>query len=102
MKPRTRVPSALSTAIGLVLLSAAATSALAQDVVLPVAPSRHEGHHHGWGHHSSQAVFPRTFSYQYDSWFNRPRHTRYVDPHGNVIWRTTVRGLPLGTPWPSH
>jgi len=94
-------PHASSWVLGLVLFAAAPTLSTAQDQLL-VAPSGHAGQHHGCGSHSSQAVFPRTFSYQYDSWFNRPRHTRYVGPDGQVFWRTTVRGLPMGTPWPSY
>jgi hypothetical protein len=95
-------PFAFSWALGLAVMSAAPTLSVAQDLVVPVAPSGHAGHNHGWGSHSSPAVFPRTFSYQYDTWFNQPRHTRHVGPDGRVFWRTTVRGLPMGTPWPSH
>ena len=102
MKSCWRCASALIATVGLVLLSAVTTSSMAQEVVVPIAPDGHAGHHHKWFSHSSRAVFPRTFSYQYDSWFNRPRHTRYVGPDGKVFWRTTVRGLPVGTPWPSY
>jgi hypothetical protein len=36
-----------------------------------------------------------------DRWFNRPCHFRVVGPDGKTYWRTTVRDLPLGMPWPS-
>jgi hypothetical protein len=86
-------------------LSAMATGSLAQEVVAPVVPIGAPGSYpigHGWGCFH-QPVFPRTYSYQYDRWFNRPRHTRFVGPDGGACWRqTTVRGLPLGVPWPPY
>ncbi|HEV3166868.1 MAG TPA: hypothetical protein VGZ22_22765 [Isosphaeraceae bacterium] len=102
MKRLPTFPIAVSWALGLAIMAAAPRRSMAQDLVCPVAPIDHGGHHHGWHHHASPAVFPRTYSYQYDLWFNRPRHTRYLGPDGRVFWQTTVRGLPLGTPWPSY
>jgi len=49
--------------------------------------------------HSQCGVFPRTYSYYYDRWFNQPCHTRVVGPDGCSYWTRTVRGLPFGTPW---
>lgn len=58
--------------------------------------------HHGWGLHSRGDAIPRTYSYYYDTWFNQPCHFRVIGPDGKISWRKTVRGLPLGTPWPSY
>jgi hypothetical protein len=88
---------ALSWALGLTVTVAAPASAKAQD---PVAASRSYGYKGGLLFH--RPVFPRTYSYMYPSRFNLPRHTKYVGPDGKTYWRTTVRGLPLGTPWPSY
>ena len=98
MKPRARFATA-----SLVVLLAATTSSKAQQVVAPAAPPHgHWGLHHAWCAHKPRETFPRTFSYQYDLWFNRPRHTRYVGPDGKDYWRTTVRGLPLGAHGPAY
>jgi len=43
---------------------------------------------------------PRTYSYQYDTWLNQPCKIKVVGPCGKTYWKTTVRGLDLGTPWP--
>ena len=92
--------------LGLSALMAASTRSQAQDVVSPDVPidqGRHHQLHHGWGvFHARPPAIPRTYSYYYDRWFNRPRHFRVVGPDGKTYWRTTVRDLPLGTPWPSY
>jgi hypothetical protein len=65
-----------------------------------------QGHHHlfhvGCCSSGRGTAIPRTYSYYYDTWFNQPRHFRVVGLDGKTYWRTTVRGLPLGTPWPSY
>jgi len=87
-------------------LPAAAQRSQAQDVVAPVDSNDqvpHHRHHLGCGlFHSRCAAIPRTYSYYYDTWFNQPRHFRVVGPDGKIYWRTTVRDLPRGTPWPSR
>jgi hypothetical protein len=92
--------------LGLSALMAASTRSQAQDVVSPEVPTdqgRHHHLHHGWGFfHARPPAIPRTYSYYYDRWYNQPRHFRVVGPDGKIYWRTTVRGLPLGTPWPSY
>ena len=85
MNRRVTNPLAASWVLGLVLLSAAARRSGAQDPVpVPLPPCGHPGHHHEWCLFQPRPVFPRTFSYQYDIWFNRPRHTRYIAPDGQV------------------
>jgi hypothetical protein len=87
--------------LGLSALMAASTRSQAQDVVSADVPID-QGRHHGWGFfHARPLAIPRTYSYYYNRWFNRPRHFRVVGPDGKIYWRTTVRDLPLGTPWPS-
>jgi hypothetical protein len=86
----------------LAALAAVPASTRAQEFVPPVVPIGSPvpyatGHSWCFWHH--RPVFPRTFSYQYDIPFNRPQHTRVVGPDGCAYWQTTVRGLPLGTPW---
>ena len=74
-----------------------------------------DGHHHSrfaplrrylsnpdWGLHAIHTPIPRTYSYYYGTRFNQPCHTKVVGPDGRTHWITTVRGLPLGTPWPSY
>ncbi len=97
MKPRVRFAAA-----GLIVLLAATTSSTAQQVAAPAAAHGLWERHHAWCAHKPRVTFPRTFSYQYDLWFNRPRHTRHLGPDGKVYWRTTVRGLPLGAHEPSY
>lgn len=87
---------------GLAVMTAAPTFSAAQDFVPPVARNSRARVHHRLSFHASRPVFPRTFSYQYDTWFNQPRHTRYVGPDGKTYWRRTVRGLPIGAPAPSY
>jgi hypothetical protein len=88
------------------VLMMAPTCAQAQDVISPDDPivqAQHHPLHHGWGFfHSRPPAIPRTYSYYYNTWFNQPRHFRVVGPDGKTYWRTTVRDLPLGTPWPSY
>jgi hypothetical protein len=89
----------------LAALPAVPTRSLAQGAVVPVVPIGEPGPHpfgrgHGWGFCAAHLDVPRTYSYQYGLWLNRPRHTRVVGPDGRTYWQTTVRGLPLGTPWP--
>jgi hypothetical protein len=78
----------------------------AQDVIYsegPIVPAQHHPLHHGWSwFHSRRPAIPRTYSYYYDRWFNQPHHFRVVRPDGKTSWRTTVRDLPLGTPWPPY
>jgi hypothetical protein len=66
------------------------------------APLRRFASNHDWGVHAQSTPIPRTFSYYYAPWFNQPCHFKVVGPDGKTRWRTTVRGLPLGTPWPSY
>jgi hypothetical protein len=87
--------------LGLFVLAAGPAPAHAQEFVQPVGPNVYEGHD-GCRFHSHEAVFPRTYSYLYSTWFNQPRHVRYVGPDGRAYWSRTVRGLPMGTPWPSY
>ena len=93
-------------ALGLSAVLAVPTRSQAQDVVSSdgsIDQSRHHGLHHLWSClHSRRPPIPRTYSYYYDTWFNQPCHFRVVGPDGRKHWRTTVRGLPLGTPWPSY
>ena len=92
--------------LGLSAAMSASTRSLAQDVVSPAVPIDQEKHHHLhqlWDHfHRRQPTFPRTYSYYYDRWFNQPQHFRVVGPDGQTYWRRTVRGLPMGTPWPQY
>jgi hypothetical protein len=78
----------------------------AQDIIYSDAPIEQlqpQPLRHGWGFfHSRRPPIPRTYSYYYDTWFNQPRHFRVVGPDGKTYWRTTVRDLPLGTPWQSY
>ncbi len=77
----------------------------AQTEVVPAGPIsrvRHHLSHLGSGLHAEKAAIPRTYSYYYATWFNQPCHFRVVGPDGKTYWRTTVRGLPLGTPWPPY
>jgi hypothetical protein len=85
-------------------LVSAPSRLLAQDGLYPVAPPGHERHHLRdliSDFHARNAPIPRTYSYYYATWFNQPRHFRVVGPDGKTCWRKTVRGLPLGAPWPS-
>jgi hypothetical protein len=94
--PSTRV-LALACVFGLATVLAAPGLAQAQNVVYPGGQP-----HPAWGFHSQRYVFPRTYSYYYNPRFNHPRHYRVVGPDGRRYWTTTVRGLPMGTPWPSY
>jgi len=96
------VPLTAAWALALGIVSSASRQAAAQEIVELAVPQQHVGHQHKRWFHHSEPVFPRTFSYQYDIWFNRPRHTRSVTPDGRVVWHTTVRGLPMGTPSPAY
>jgi hypothetical protein len=105
MRFRPWIPLACGWVVCLAALSVVPTGSFAQDIVAPVVPIGNPGPGpypigHGWGFWH-RPVFPRTYSYQYAPWFNQPRHTRFVAPDGRKYWRTTVRGLPMGTPWPS-
>ena len=98
------LPGTLAYILGLSALLAAPTRLRAQDVVVApadaaVPPARaHNRHVHGLFRARPEPI-PRTYSYLYDTWFNQPRHTRVVDQNGRIRWKTTVRGLPMGTPW---
>jgi hypothetical protein len=88
----------------LLALGAAPSRLQAQTDEYPVALAGQGRHHLSdilRDFHARQAPIPRTYSYLYANWFNQPRHFRVVGPDGKTYWRTTVRGLPLGTPWPS-
>jgi hypothetical protein len=91
-------------ALGLSAMLMAPARSQAQDVIYSgesIDQSQHHPHHHGWGFfHSRHPAIPRTYSYYYNRWFNRPHHVPVVGADGKTYWRTTVRGLPLGTPWP--
>jgi hypothetical protein len=103
MRFRPLIPLACGWVLCLAAVGAMPTRSLAQDFVAPVVPIGNPGPYptgHSWSLWHHHPVFPRTFSYQYDIWFNRPQHTRVVVPDGCVRWQTTVRGLPLGAPWP--
>ena len=105
MRFRPTLNLAVACVFGLAALPMATGPARAQDFVPPAALNGHDVHHSfGLGAHCAtpRAVIPRSFSYQYDTWFNQPRHVRYQGPDGRTYWRTTVRGLPMGTPWPSY
>jgi hypothetical protein len=95
----------LAGALMLGALLAAPTRSLAQTEALPTGPidrMRHHLSHWAEGFHAERVAIPRTYSYYYATWFNQPCHSKYVGPDGHIYWRTTVRGLPLGTPWPSY
>ena len=104
--PTTRAVAFTWLAFGLFALMACSTSAQAQDVLPPggsTDPARHHGIHHVLNFfHARTPPIPRTYSYYYDTWFNQPCHFKVVAPDGTTRWRTTVRGLPRGTPWPSY
>jgi hypothetical protein len=55
--------------------------------------------HHWWNCLSANDGIPRTFSYYYTPWLNQPIHFRVVGPDGKTYWRSTVRGLPMGSQW---
>jgi hypothetical protein len=106
MRLRPLTPLSCRSALCLIALAALPAAAPAQDLVVPPVPMPIGpagpypiGHGWGFGHHP---VFPRTYSYQYDIWFNRPKHTPFVGPDRRCYWQTTVRGLPLGAPWPPY
>jgi hypothetical protein len=103
--PMTRA-RAMSWVLGLSTLVAASGRSQAQDVIAPGSPieqSQDHGLRHLFGHFQSRRPpIPRTYSYYYNTWFNQPCHFRVVGPDGKTSWRTTVRGLPMGTPWPSY
>jgi hypothetical protein len=103
--PTTRAQAFTWMSLGLSALMAWSTCAQAQDVLSPggrAGPVRDHGTHHVLNFfHSRTPPIPRTYSYYYNTRFNQPRHSKVVAPDGTKRWRTTVRGLPLGTPWPS-
>jgi hypothetical protein len=96
---------AVARALALSVLLAAPTRVSAQTDDAPAGPHgwlRHHLSNPAWGLHARKVPIPRTYSYYYAPWFNQPCHFRVVGPDGCTRWRTTVRGLPLGTPWPSY
>jgi hypothetical protein len=96
---------AFARALVLSALLVAPTRVQAQADDPPAGPNgqgRHHLFHHAWGLHARNVPIPRTYSYYYAPWFNQPCHFRVVGPDGHTYWRTAVRGLPLGTPWPSY
>jgi hypothetical protein len=103
MRFRPSIAQSFRRVLCLAAVGALPKSGLAQDFVAPVVPIGSPVPDppclsYSFWHH--RPVFPRTYSYQYDIWLNRPRHTRVAGPDGCVYWQTSVRGLPLGTPWP--
>ena len=102
MRYRLALKSIYAGVFWLAFAFASPTRSHAQDMVPPAVPTEHSKHdrsHHWLCFRSHREVFPRTYSYQYDIWFNRPHHFKVVGPDGKKYWRTTVRGLPMGTPW---
>jgi hypothetical protein len=87
--------------LGLAAFSTLAGRAGAQTYDAVIVPHDHHTEQ-GWCFFGRRPPIPRTFSYQYQPWFNQPCHTRITRPDGSRFWQTTVRGLPLGTPWPSY
>lgn len=101
MRPLTSGRVALVLLLGLTAPTGGA--ALAQGPApVSVGPHVHGQHGHAWGFLGHTPPIPRTYSYLYNYHFNQPRHTRVRTPDGRTFWNTTVRGLPLGTPWPSY
>ena len=104
--PTTRALPFTWVAFGLSALMACSTCAQAQEILSSggaTDPVCHHGIHHVLNFcHSRNPPIPSTYSYYYHTWFNQPRHCKVVAPDGTTRWRTTVRGLPLGTPWPSY
>jgi hypothetical protein len=93
---------AFACVLGLASVLTAPARSRAQSGVCPDGPNGSLGHsrsHHGWCFHGRHDGIPRTYSYYYDPWFNQPCHFRVVGPDGKTYWRSTVRGLPMGTPW---
>ncbi len=102
MRYRFAFKSIYASVFGLALAVVWPTRSQAQDPVLshePIERSQHKRFHHWCCFQPHREVFPRTYSYQYDIWFNRPHHFKVVGPDGKKYWRTTVRDLPMGTPW---
>jgi hypothetical protein len=96
---------AVAGALVLSALLAAPTRSPAQTEVAPAGPiarMRHHLAHAASGLHAEKVPIPRTYSYYYATWFNQPCHFRVVGADGHIYWRTAVRGLPLGAPWPSY
>ncbi len=92
-----------SVVVGLAAPLAAADHAQAQEPMVPavnpnayLTPSRP---HHWWNCLSANDGIPRTYSYYYSRRLNQPRHFRVVGPDGKTYWRSTVRGLPMGSQW---
>ena len=102
---RARTTGTLAFALVLGLVSLSETMARAQARAVPSPDVHVQGHPpahgHTWGFRGHNPPIPRTYSYIYNYNFNQPRHFRVIGPDGRKSWRTTVRGLPLGTPWPS-
>ncbi len=101
---KVRVTSGLAFSIVAGALSFTTPSRAAAQGPAPLIPppSPHVVHHlhyhegSGW---PRQPAIPRTYSYYYDTWFNQPRHLKVLGPGGRTYWKTTLRGLPGGTPW---
>jgi hypothetical protein len=55
--------------------------------------------HRWWNCLTANDGIPRTFSYYYTPSMNQPVHFRIVGPDGKKYWRSTVRGLPMGSQW---
>ncbi len=85
--------------VALSAISAAAGRAGAQSYDPIVVPHQHAPSD-AWCFLRSRPPIARTFSYQYQPWFDQPRRRRITRSDGIRAWQTTVRGLPLGTPGP--
>ncbi len=95
---------ALAFVVGLATSLAVPDQALAQDpTVLPAATPNvypiSSRPHHWWSCLTANDGIPRTYSYYYSFRVNQPRHFAVVGPDGKTYWRTTVRGLPMGSQW---
>jgi hypothetical protein len=103
MRSRTARSLTLSSVLGVAALLSMPARSPAQVAVTPAVPNGYvvpAQPHGGWGLGPRRPPIPRTYSYYYNTRFNQPRRVRVVGPDGRTRWRTTVRGLPLGTPWP--
>jgi hypothetical protein len=103
---RARTTGALAFTVVLGVAGPLATTARAQDPVVfssdECVECDHPAQGHGWCFGKHHPPIPRTFSYLYNYNFNQPRHFRVIGCDGRKYWTTAVRGLPLGTPWPSY
>jgi hypothetical protein len=84
--------------LGLAALFVAPNPSKAQGVISPDGPNgflRAYPIYPEWGCWLNCVIIPRTYSYQYQPWYNRPRHYRVVGPDGRKYWRSSVLDRPL-------